>query len=41
MSQEFEAKLQEIRQKYADEIAVHRNDLAIKFKKENGLSASQ
>lgn len=40
IKQEFEKRLQEIKQKYSDELSVSRSDLVLKYKKENGLSHS-
>lgn len=37
MKQDFEKRLQEIKQKYIDELSISRNDLVLKYKKENGL----
>lgn len=37
MKIDFEKRLQEIKQKCTDELAVSRNDLVLKYKKENGL----
>lgn len=40
LKHEFEQRLKEIKQKYTDELSVSRNDLVLKYKKENGLSVS-